>query len=263
MVAAHRSGSTPHGVIIPLDFEPGSLAWCGRARALYVVDVDAARILAWQRARDLVVIALLAGRRGVRPSLGQLAIGRDGDLWAASSPGIIHQLPRSGAHRSWAVDPTRRRSALCVSGDGTVYSAYSLREGTPHCAAIAEVVARGLEVERVAGLTAPVGLVELDGALIVADRARSRLFRVPTARASFFTSFATVDAPTALAHGPPGTLLVGTAHGEVVQLDASGVVVRRVGGLGPVCGLAYDDSGRLFVAENGRLLRILEGLATR
>jgi hypothetical protein len=262
---------------IPLDFEPSSLLWDPDDAQLYIADDTHDRVLAWSRARGFTLVADLLGAGGVPSRLGQITRGVGGELlvptYGRGETGTIFCLsPTHPIRILSALDVRRKRLGLCRASDGGVYECYFVDEDGFRIGAVARVGELGGEIDLVAGLKKPVGLIEFADALIVSDQARHRLLRVPMMIPSFFTCFAHVPAPDAMCRGPAGTLLVASKAGKVCVLGTRGEVRDLVVDLDELHGVAYDpEAETAYVAERVRdpsggrthALHVIEDVAER
>jgi hypothetical protein len=254
---------------IPIDVEPCSLFFDRQAETLYLGDDRESRVLMWREGGGLEVVAQLP-KTDVPRRLGQIVRTIEGDLlvpvFGKRSPGAIFRVSRNGAHAIADLDAKRQRLGLAIAGDGTIYETYFVDADGFCTGAVAEVGGVGGEQDLVAGLKEPAGIVALDDALFVADRARDRLVRIPRSHeAAIFTSFTAVPLPDAIALGPDGTLLVASRKNRIVIVGETGTTRDLVVGLHQPSGIAYDGDRRLYIADKStdapripHTLRIIE-----
>jgi hypothetical protein len=246
--------------VIALDGDPNGLTIVGGA--LVIADDNGNRLLRFSDDAGVAVLADLPQATDRGPGLGQPAALPDGRVivprFGFGSAGDIVVVNTDGsAAVVTGLDPARRRIGATVAADGTMFIAGFVvvgdgqKLGSVWRLSIDEAGA-GTEVEVIAGLQKPVGVLAVGDALFISDQERGEVLRAPLADLS-----ATVVVSAGLASadllsaGPDGSLFTGSKTGQVFQISASGEASVFADGLQEVRGTAYDaENRRLFVADH-------------
>lgn len=242
---ATRAPAAPQPDIV-FDGEPNGLLWDGAA--LYIADNAGDRLLRWEPAGGVAVVATLPPQK--QPGLGQPARLPDGSFvvprFGHGEEGGLVVVSGGAARAREGLDRARKRIGVAVGPDGAVYEAYHVGHGD--AAGIAVVGDDGSERDVIAGLGKPVGVQVHDGWLYFSDQKAGDVRRCKLPECASPERVGEVAGVDLIAVDRGGVVYAGTKDGAVVKL-AGGAATPLASGLGRVRGIALDEGGqRLFVA---------------
>lgn len=242
---------------LALDGDPNGLWWDATDQVLYVADDNGNRILRWTDEAGFGLAADLPAAGAQGAGLGQVVrtpggavvvtrfgFGSAGDVAFVGADGVAGVVP--------GLDPIRRRIGLTVTADGRLFDSWFVRQASgERVGSVGALELNGREEEVVTGLGKPVGVLALDGALLISDQDLGQILKAPLEDLSSWTVFAEVDAPDLMAVGRDGGLFMGSSGGVVYEVSAAGATAVYASGFRGVRGVAYDAAHRrLFVAEH-------------
>lgn len=246
---------------------PGSLHYDPAARALYVIDDDTNRIFVWtDGGQPSPVGGVPSASEGPgSDSLSEIAVAPDGTIHVArhgfgdAAIGAVFRI-RQGAEpeRIAGLASTVRRTGIVLGAEpGVIYvSAHEQAQGGGFVGHVDRVdLEGGVEQPISLGLTKPTGLVDFKGALLVAEPSASTVYRVDLAAPSsppapFVTGIPEVDrlAPAGEEAVLATSFDAATTTGRVIRIRPDGALAVAAEGSWYPRSVAYDPSGRVFVA---------------
>ena len=135
--------------------------------------------------------------------------------------------------------------------DGALYTSWYLSDAGNRAGAVSLLDLSGGEETLVSGFVKPVGVIVLDGALIVSDQLDNLIVRCPLDDPEDKQIFARVDGPDLLSAGPDGGVFTGGPGGELRLAFPDDAFEVIQGGFQEVRGVAYDpDNRRVFVVDH-------------
>lgn len=278
---------TDAGVLVgpaSLDFDPDgkgdpiSMVWNDELQTLFIADNTGNQIWTWTDADGFAKLAQIPDDPEAtstnNTSLGQIVRLSDGTL----------VVPRFGNGKRGAicwVNPDtkdtgcvpnapleRRRTALTATPDDEMFGGYFAPGSTGPDAGIVTRVDFDGETDYAGGFQKPVGMLVVNGQLIVSEQGRNVLYALPTDGGAVapYPIYAEIPSPDALTRGPGDSILTGQFK---PQTDGGPLQIRQIGSDGTVKvvvpdqtftkpqGTAYDPTNkRLFVADsNGSTVR--------
>lgn len=241
---------------IELPGDPNGALWDATSRTLYITDDNNDTILRW-REREIEPIAKLPPSSGLS-GIAQLADGRFVvTAFGFGTNGGIYVVDGEKATPVPNLDPSRRRSGVTVSPDGTIFVAYFIAQpGGVKRGGIARVdLAHGeADVVLASDLIKPVGIVATDATIYVTDQHAPALLAYSRDGAEKQIVTKEITAPDLLTRLPDGALVTGSRDGKIYRIDPKTKTVTELGhGYDAIRGTAYDETNhRLFVIEHGR-----------
>jgi hypothetical protein len=238
---------------LEIDGDPNGLWWDG---ALVIADDDNNRLLRWSDADGLGLIGELGRAPAQGAGLGQPVRTADGAVvvprFGFGTAGEVATLSADGETGFVpGLDRERRRIGLGQGPDGALYTSWYLSDAGNRAGAVSLLDLSGGEDTLVSGFVKPVGVIVLDGALIVSDQLDNLIVRCPLDDPEDKQIFVRVDGPDLLAAGPDGGVFTGGPGGELRLAFPDDTFEVVQGGFQEVRGVAYDpDNRRVFVVDH-------------
>jgi sugar lactone lactonase YvrE len=253
---AAAEASVPTTASISLDGDANGLYWNDATSTLYIADNANNRILSYTDADGVSKFADLPAASASGPGLGQLIPLADGSLLVArfgfgTTGDVVQVMPDATSTILPKLDATHRRIGLAQAGDGTLFEAYFVKNGTSYVGSIAKFTLAGDETDVVTGLQKPVGVLATGTTLYFDDQSNNELYTTPAASPGALNQLAALPNADLLCAGPNQTIFSGGADGNVRQIDSSGNVSVFATGFAAARGVAYDAANhRLFIANH-------------
>lgn len=244
---------------------PGSLYYDPGMRRLHVVDDATNRVFVYGEDEQLLPIGSVPSATDgpSSDSVSELAVSADGAVHVArygfgdAAIGAVFRLRQgSDPERITGLASAVRRTGLVLAAEpGVLYA--SAHEQAPGGGFVGHVdrvdLAGGSESHLVDGLSKPTGLVDFQGGLLVAEPAEGTVYRVELALSSptpFVTGIPEADR---MARAGADAVLVtsfdaATQTGRIIRIRPDGALAVAAEGSWHPRGVAYDPSGRIFIA---------------
>jgi len=242
---------------IDVDGDPNGLWWEASSHTLFLADDNNNRVLSWDDEVGFAAAAELPAAPDEGPGLGQIVRTADGTFvvtrFGGGFAGDVVTTTAGGTGEIVPdLDPERRRIGLTIADDGTLYDSWFVKMGEERVGSVGRLSLSGEEVEVIPGLVKPVGVLAIGDSLYVSDQDLGQLLRAPIADPAAYEVVATnLDTPDLIAAGPEGSVLTGSAAGELLRIDSAGAVTVVASGFQQVRGVAYDpEAGRAFIADH-------------
>jgi hypothetical protein len=263
--------------------EPASIWWDDAHQILYVADDHNNEIWTWTDSAGFNVFAPVqddpaaddAGDNQldklVQTTNGTLLVPRFG---FAKYGAILYVTPDGGTGSVPNVPVTSRRIGLTVDSNGQVWGDSFVKMGTSLVGQVNQVDLANGETPYATGLQKPVGLLVVNGQILVSDQNQNAILAIPTGGVGDgglldgapYPVYASLPVPDQLALGPNGIIYTGqflsTVDGGAPAIreiypDGSVDILDAATGLTQPQDVAYDPTNkRLFVADsNGTLVR--------
>lgn len=251
---APTAGSEATPGTIRIDGEPNGLVWDADRSSLLIADEAHDRIFRWREGTDVELVVELPAAE--RPGLGQPVLLPDGTIVVAQfHSGIVFRIaPGASPVAIPDLDPTRRRLGLTLGPGGALYAAYFVHgEDHEHHGAISRIGIDGGELDVVADLRKPVGVVAGLEVLFFSDQERDEVLGVPLSDLTAPPEIlAHVERPDLVTASADGSIFVTSEDGSVARIGPEGTTEVVASGLAAARGVALDETGhRLFVSEHG------------
>jgi len=251
--AAGERGFDPEAAGTTLPGDPGGAFWDAKTASLYVTDVAHDTVMRLRDREGFTTEAELPASS----ALGGIVRLADGRLVIASfgfGEGAVYVTANHERVLVGRLDPARRRTALAIAPDGSIYSAYfAVAPDSAPRGGISRIDPGGGEHDVVtAGLRKPLGLAATATTLYVSDQHGAALLAYARADGTPHPVMAAdVTDPEVITTMPGGDAIVGTRDGIVYRVSEAGAT-ELARGYGELRGLAYDAAGkRLFLVEHG------------
>jgi hypothetical protein len=243
-------------VAIEVDGDPNGLFWDAKGKRLLIADDNGNRIVAYDN-HGFSLVQELPSPSPNGAGLGQLVLTGDGATvvtrFGYGTMGDVAVVPAGGvAFTVLGLDVVRRRIGLTIAGNGTLFDSWFVRlENGDRVGAVGELSLSGTEVEVIAGLEKPVGVLAVGDSLFISDQDLGQILVAPLDDLEALEVFAEVDAPDLLSVGPHDSLFTGSTGGLLYRIDSEGQASVFESGFQNVRGVAYDAANRrLFVADH-------------
>ena len=245
---------------------PGSLHYDPGLRRLHVVDDTTNRIFVYGDDEQLVPAGGVPSATDgpSSDSLSELAVAADGAIhvarygFGAAEIGAVFRIrPGTDPERITGLAASVRRTGLVLAADpGVIYvSGHEQATGGGFVGHVARVdLAGGGEQHIADGLSKPTGLVDFQGGLLVAEPAAGTIYRIDLAAPSSPTPFVTgIPEADRMARAGAEAVLVtsfdaSTQTGRIIRIRPDGALAVAAEGSWYPRGVAYDPSGRIFIA---------------
>jgi sugar lactone lactonase YvrE len=251
---------TPTQQRLDFDGDPNGLFWDAANQTLLIADAAHGRIVRWTDAGGFApFLDLAAGAEGEAADIGQLVMTSNGTLFVTrfghgKSGGILRVAPGEKPVALPDLNPQRRRIGLTINSDGRIFDTWFKRHGEGEGereGGISEVRPDEGEIDIIAGLAKPVGVLATKDKLFFSDQELGQVLSAPLATPAARRVFAKLPEPDLLTAGPDDSILVASKAGSVQRIDAAGNVTALASGWSSVRGVAYDaEHRRFFAAEH-------------
>lgn len=271
----------PNGVA-----DPSSVFWDDAKATLFIADNKNNQIWKWTDANGFAKVGTVlddpAADDAGRTRLGQIVELADGTLVVprfgfGSAGALLYYNPADGgAGKVSGLDPTLKRTALAIDGNGQLWGGTFVAPGDGKGAVTKLSLSSG-ESPYALSFQKPVGVVVVRGQLLVSDQTQNTIFALPLDAGALdggpsdggHAVFATLPIPDQLAAGPGGSVFTGqfkaTVDGGSPQIrwispDGGVTILAPATQLTVPSGVAYDPTHRrLFVADsNGTTVRTIK-----
>jgi DNA-binding beta-propeller fold protein YncE len=246
---------------------PGSLHYDPDLQRLHVVDDATNRVFVYGQDEQLVPVGGVPSATDgpSSDSLSELAVAADGAVHVArygfgdAAIGAVFRI-RQGAdpERITGLAASVRRIGLVLAAEpGVIFvSAHEPAAGGGFVGHVDRAdLAGGSESHLVDGLSKPTGLVDFQGGLLVAEPAAGTVYRIDLAApssppAAFVTGIPEADR---MARAGADAVLVtsfdaATQTGRIIRIRPDGALAVAAEGSWYPRSVAYDPSGRIFIA---------------